>query len=63
MKSLIDEAGKSAECRGNQAELHEGLPKKLRYLTMGEYTVGILRWGKGSQESILQKSHCFGTVP
>ncbi|CAN3985162.1 RICIN domain-containing protein [Kitasatospora purpeofusca] len=62
VKSLIDEARKSAELRENQAGFLESLSKKLQYLTRGEYNISIFRSGKGFQENILQKSNCFGTV-
>lgn len=62
VKPPIDEAGKSAEFRRNRAEFLAGPSRKPRHLTMGEYTIGTFRWGKGLQESILQKSHRFGPL-
>ncbi|MEV7928456.1 hypothetical protein [Kitasatospora sp. NPDC088779] len=43
VKSLIGEAGKSAEVRRIQAELHVGLSRVSRQLAMGEYAVSIFR--------------------
>ncbi|MER8103395.1 hypothetical protein [Kitasatospora sp. NPDC094016] len=43
VRSLIGEAGKSAEVRRIQAELHVGLSRVSRQLAMGEYAVSIFR--------------------
>ncbi len=41
VKSPIDEAGKCAEVRGKQAELHEGPSRMPRRLAMSECTISI----------------------